>query len=271
MRTFITAAFHLTLCIAWSSTPAHAQAPLDQLVGEMAQNERAALNTGLWFSYLNEERSTRTGGHLWTEKVIETKDGLFRRLIAEDGKPLPPAEAKAEEQRLDYLVAHPEVFRRLNQNRRDDLGRAGDLLRMLTTHAFLFESRGSQDGCERIAIRPDPHFQPENFQERVVHAMAGTVLINSKEKRLCGIDAQVEHEVDFAYGLLGKVNQGGKFSMTRQEVVPGNWKTTHLSVQVDGRLLLMKSISRQEETVRREFKTIPAGLSLAEADALSRP
>jgi hypothetical protein len=67
------------------------------------------------------------------------------------------------------------------------------------------------------------------------------------------------------------VNQGGKFSMTRQEVVPGNWKTTHLSVQVDGRLLLMKSISRQEETVRREFKTIPAGLSLAEADALSRP
>ena len=130
------------------------------------------------FTYISEERSTRTGGHLWTEKVVETKDGLFRRLIAEDGKPLASGQAKAEEQHLAYLVAHPEAFRRLNQNRKDDQERAGDLLRMLPT-AFLFEDGDIENGCERIAFRPDPHFQPATFEQRVLHAMAGTVLMTA--------------------------------------------------------------------------------------------
>lgn len=263
-------AVQLALCIVCSSTRVCAQRTLVQLVNEMGQNERAALRDSRRFTYISEERSARTGGHLWTEKVVETKDGLFRRLIAEDGKPLASGQAKAEEQHLAYLVAHPEAFRRLNQDRKDDQERAGDLLRMLPT-AFLFEDGDIENGCERIAFRPDPHFQPATFEQRVLHAMAGTVLMSSNEKRLCGIDAQVEHEVDFAFGLLGKVNRGGKFSITRGEVSPGSWKTNRLDVHIDGRLLLMKSISHDEVMVHSDFKQIPDGLSLAEANALSRP
>jgi hypothetical protein len=269
IRWTVTAAVQLALCLAWSSIRVVAQTTAAQLVSQMADTERVANEETKRLSYLSEERSTRTGGHLWSEKVVETKDGLFRRLIAEDGKPLPPARAKAEEERLTYLVAHPEAFRRLNQNRRDDLLRSKDLFAVIS-HAYLYEDRGSENGCERIALEPDPNFQPPDYEERVLHAMAGTLLIDSREKRLCGIDAHVEREVDFAFGLLGKVNQGGKFSLTREEVFPQTWRTTHLSVHIDGRLLLMKSISRDEEQVRRDFKEIPE-LSLAQADAMSRP
>jgi hypothetical protein len=88
---------------------------------------------------------------------------------------------------------------------------------------------------------------------------------------MCGIDAHLEHEVDFAFGFLGKVSQDGKVSLTREEVSPGNWKTSHVSVHMDGKLLLMKSISRDQESVHRDFKEIPRPLSVAEANALSRP
>src|ERR1700692_440967 len=42
----------------------------------------------LKYMYLSEERSERTGGHLWTERVVQTGMGKVRLLLAEDGKPL---------------------------------------------------------------------------------------------------------------------------------------------------------------------------------------
>src|SRR5260370_5464957 len=52
------------------------------------------------YVYLSQERSERTGGHLWTERVVETSVGKLRRLIAEDGQPLTGDRAAAEHARL---------------------------------------------------------------------------------------------------------------------------------------------------------------------------
>jgi hypothetical protein len=35
------------------------------------------------YMYLSKERSDRTGGHTWTEKVVETTAGKLRMLVAE--------------------------------------------------------------------------------------------------------------------------------------------------------------------------------------------
>src|ERR1700677_2733996 len=52
------------------------------------------------YMYVSEERSDRTGGHLWTERVAETSVGKVRLLIAEDGQALSAARAAAERGRL---------------------------------------------------------------------------------------------------------------------------------------------------------------------------
>ena len=51
-------------------------------VMRMANNELNAKGQSVRFSYLSEERSARTGGHLWREKVVEVDDGPMRRLSA---------------------------------------------------------------------------------------------------------------------------------------------------------------------------------------------
>ena len=48
------------------------------------------------YMYLSKERSDRTGGHLWTEKVVETTDGKLRMLVAEDDVPLSAERLAAE-------------------------------------------------------------------------------------------------------------------------------------------------------------------------------
>ena len=100
--------------------------------------------------------------------------------------------------------------------------------------------------------------------------MSGVLLIHTADKRLCGINAHLDHVVEFGFGLLGKVSDQSHFSIVRREVSPGEWKTTKIRVHVDGSILLMKSVSRDEDASHFGFKLIPPDLTLPQAAALVR-
>jgi hypothetical protein len=250
-------------CFAQPQTPV-------QLVTAMVQNEKHAREHRTYFRYISVERSARTGGHLWRENVVETPDGLLRRLVAEDGKPLSPDRASAEDRRIARLAADPSTLRAANADRRADEARLGRLLDILPK-IFLFTPDGTQGGCMRIAYRPNPAFTPSTYDERVIHGMAGTILIRVPADRLCGIDGHLTDRVSFGFGLLGHIDQGSHFSVTRVPVTPTDWKNTHIKVQFDGRVLLFKSISREEDATHSDAQPLPSNLSLAEAAALTRP
>jgi hypothetical protein len=235
----------------------------------MVQAETAAKQTRQHFLYRREERSVRTKGHLWDELVVETPEGRMHRLVAVDGKPLSAAERAAEDKRITYLVNHPADFRREAQGRREDEARLADLLRELPK-LFLLQAAGSEGDCTRITFTPNPQFREASFQDRIVHAMSGVLLIHATDKRLCGINAHLDHVVEFGFGLLGKVSDQSHFSIQRQEVSPGEWKTTKIRVHVDGSILLMKSVSRDEDSSHFGFKLIPHDLTLPQAAALVR-
>jgi hypothetical protein len=240
-----------------------------QIVDQMVAAETAARQKRQHFLYRREERSVRTKGHLWDELVVETPEGRMHRLIAVDGKPLSSEEQAAEDKRITYLVNHPADFRREAQGRKDDEARMADLLRELPK-LFLLQTAGSEGDCNRITFAPNPQFQEASFQDRIVHAMSGVLLIHTADKRLCGINAHLDHVVEFGFGLLGKVSDQSRFSIVRQEVSPGEWKTTKIRVHVDGSILLMKSVSRDEDASHFGFKLIPPDLTLPQAAALVR-
>ncbi|GGG85259.1 hypothetical protein GCM10011585_31420 [Edaphobacter dinghuensis] len=253
---------------ALASMPARAQQ--DHVVVQMAANEKAARAQEHHFTYISEERSSRTGGHLWKEKAVETDDGVLRRLLSVDGRSLTPAQTQAEEQRIEGIVAHPEAFRKLNANHYDDEVKATQLLEILPK-AFLISSAGEENACTRFSFRPNPAFQPSTYEERVIHVLEGTVSIKEPEDRLCKLEARITQPVEFGFGLLGKVNSGGHFELERAQVDPQNWKSVHISVHVDARILLLKSITRDQETTRTAIHIVPQHLSLADAARLTRP
>jgi hypothetical protein len=240
-----------------------------ELVQRMAQAETNAVKFKKHFLYRRRERSTRTRGHLWEELVVEIPDGRMHRLIAVDGQPLTDGQKKAEEGRIVSVVQHPEELARDAQGRKDDESRTNDLLRLLP-RAFLFTSAGMEDGCIRILYRPNPAYQEQSYQERVIHASAGTLLIHPGDDRLCRLDAHLEHQVEFGYGLLGRVSMGSGFTMTRDQVEPGQWKTSQLHVHVDGNILMMKSVSRQEDSEHFGFQEVPYNMTVAQSASLIR-
>jgi hypothetical protein len=239
------------------------------MVTQMVNAETGAKAKRQRFLYRREERSVRTKGHLWDELVVETTEGRMRRLVAVDGKPLSSVQQSTEDKRITYLANHPSDFRREAQGRKDDEARMTELLRELP-RLFLLQTAGTQGECTRITFSPNPQFQEASFQDRVVHAMSGELLIHNTDKRLCGMDAHLDHGVEFGFGLLGKVSEQSHFSVMRQEVSPGQWKTTKIRVHVDGSILLMKSVSRDEDSSHFGFQPVGRDLTPAQAAALIR-
>ena len=238
--------------------------PLD-IVNQMARAEVDSAKLRQHFAYKRTERSTRTKDHLWVEAVVETSSGRMHRLLSLDGRALTPREKKAEDDRIQYLVQHPDEFRKENQTRKDDEAKTTELLNKMAK-MYLFSFAGSESGCTRINFVPNPQFQEQTYQDRVIHGMAGYLLVSPAPAfRLCKLDASLQHPVEFGYGLLGKVSQGSSLLMDRLQVSPGQWKTSHLVLHVDGNILLLKSVSRQEDSMHSDFKQVPYDLSIQDA------
>jgi hypothetical protein len=234
------------------------------LVAKMAANEVTARQHQAHFAYTSEERSTRTGSHLWKENVVEIADGPLRRLIAIDGQPLTAGQAQAEQQRIDNLVAHPGDLRKLNQAHKDDEARATQLLQLLST-AFVLAPNGEVDGCTSFTFQPNPSFQPASYQERVAREMAGTVSLKQPEFRLCTLNAKIMRPVEFGFGMLGHIDQGGHFSLERKQLDAQNWKSDRIAVHVTGKILLLKSLAQDQEAVRTDIRVVPESLTLQQA------
>ncbi|SEC18860.1 hypothetical protein [Terriglobus roseus] len=254
------AALGVAMCPA--ATPA--------IITAMASNETAARQHQSHFAYTSDERSDRTGGHLWREHVVEIGDGMLRQLVAVDGTPLTPAQAAAESQRLQALVANPDEFRRLAQAHKDDEVHATRLLQLLP-RAFMIVPDGTKGECLQFRFEPDPNFQPSGFEERVGAAMAGTISVMEPTGRLCTLQASIQHPVTFGFGLIGRIEQGGNFRLERIPIKGSDWKTRAMSVHMGGKILLAKSLAKQQETVRTEIRAVPDGLTLQQGLDLIRP
>jgi hypothetical protein len=241
-----------------------------QVVTAMVRNEKQARQHRTFFRYTSVERSERTGGHLWKENVVETPDGLLRRLVEEDGKPLTPDRTAEEDRHIAALVADPEALRDADADRRADEARLEKILDILPK-VFLFTADGMQDDCVRVAFRPNPAFTPSSYDERIVHGLAGTILVRMPAERLCGIEGHLIDRVSFGFGILGHIEKDSRFRVTRTPVTATDWKSTRVEVHLDGKILLLKSISRDQDAHHSGAEPLPPHLSLAQAAALTWP
>ena len=225
---------------------------VEQLVADACYNARQQLeHETLWSSRV--ER--RANGHVYFEEEIETVDGPVRRLVSVDGHETSPSERKADEERLRRLAENPGAQRSWKQNQEADKKKFEALLQEIP-NVFLFVDQGTQDGMKRIAFRPNPSYAPKTYEQRVLHAFGGLIVVNLEEKRLARLSATLEQQVDFGYGVIGRLDKGGSINITRVRVSPGIWKTASFKIDMRGRMVLFKTISKQQDETRDNFQPI---------------
>ena len=131
--------------------------------------------------------------------------------------------------------------------------------------------------CFHLRFSPNPDYPAHSIESRIFHAMAGDLWISVDHKRLVRLDGKLRENVDFGYGILGRLYKDGWFRLERTHVNAagdengnGAWKTQRLEVHMTGRAMLFKTIARETSEVRGGFTPVPAGLSLQQAATLAR-
>jgi len=237
-----------------------------ELVRAMIVEEKDSANKHERYEYLTNERSERTGGHLWTERVVETSGGKVRLLVAEDGVPLSASRAQQERARLAGIVAHPEAFAISEALRMNDEAHLRLMLDDLP-RAFLLENVVLANGVWHVDFRPNPDYSPSGIEERVLHGMSGWLAIDARDLRLVHIEARLPADVSIGFGLLATIKAGSHFSSDRQ-LVEGHWRTVRVMVDIRGKAALFKSVGRSSDTARSEFHYLDPNITVAQAVAL---
>lgn len=249
--------------LACSGTVARAQRTPKDVVTEMLGQEHYAAAHKDNFIYLSNERSERTGGRLWTERVVETPFGRVRLLLAEDGKPISPDRMKQERDRLAADAAHPEAFQKREQTQKDDETHARQMIDMLPKGFFL-ENIKPQGEDWRIDFRPNPAYSPTGMEEKVLHGMSGWLLVTQAGMRLHHIEGRLPADVAIGFGLVADVKAGSNFESTKA-VTEGQWRTVRVISDIRGKAVLFKTIGKNEDVARTEFKRVPNNLTVAQA------
>lgn len=213
-------------------------------------------------------RLRKTSSRLATTKeIFETKDGAVARLVAINGQPLSPADEQKEETRLNGLLGDPSRQRHRKQTEDEDTGRLLKVMRALPT-AFIYRYFSSGTGptgkIEKFLFRPNPDFHSSDLETEALTEMTGEIWIDPIECRVARLEGHLRDDVNFGWGVLGRLNKGGWIVIEQADVGDHQWRIAHFQMVMSGRVLFK---TRSFDTVEDEsdFAPVPVGLGYAQA------
>jgi len=209
-----------------------------------------------------------------TKEIYETKDGAVARLVAINDQPLSEADEQKEEARLNALLGDPGKQHHRKQSQDEDTARALKVLRALPS-AFVYRYAGSGQGLqgkvEKFTFLPDRNFSPSSIETQALTQIAGEIWIDAEHERVVRLEGHLLEDVNFGWGILGRLNKGGWIVIEQADVGPatgiGQWRMVHFQMVMSGRVVFKnKSFDTTEDESR--FAPLPAGMSYQQAIVL---
>jgi hypothetical protein len=207
-----------------------------------------------------------------TKEIVETRDGSVARLVAIGDQPLSQADEFTEQARLDGMLADPSRQRHRKQGQDDDTGRALKVLRALPK-AFLYQFEGSVTSptgrIEKFTFSPNPAFSPPDLETQVLTTMAGELWIDAAQERVTRLEGHLERDVDFGWGILGRLNKGGRIVIEQADVGARQWRIVRFQMVMSGRVVF-KNKTFDTVEIESDFVPVPVGLSYRQAVEMLR-
>jgi hypothetical protein len=262
-----TPTFILVIQLALLALPGTAQTDAPALVRRAIQNREDAAKTHRPLRYL----LRKTDDHRDTTKdIIETDQGDVARLIAINNQPLTAEANQGELDRLNTLANHPEIQEHRQQREQRDAGRVNRLMRLLPD-AFLYRDQGTtpcpSSGaiCHHLTFSPNPSFEPPDVEANIFRGLAGELWIDQAQERLTRLDAHVIANVDFGWGILGKLDKGGTIQLEQSDIGNHDWELTTLKLDLKGKALMVKSLNIQLTEQATHFSQVPPNVDYRKA------
>lgn len=263
-----------TMAIFWPSEgAAQGSAALqpgpDLVQRALAAELKAAQDTGHPMRYKLRKSTPRLTS---TKEIIETRDGNVAILLAVNDGPVSDTDREKDNARLDGLLADPARQQHRRQNEQTDKGRALKVLRALPK-AFIYQYAGPVSvggvAAEKFTLRHNPKFDPPDLETQVLTGLAGEIWIDAAHERVLRLEAHLQQDVDFGWGILARLNKGGWLIIDQADVGGGQWRIVKFQMVMNGRVFIK---TRSFDTVEEEtgFAPVRVGMTYPQAIQMLR-
>lgn len=244
--------------------------PPGELVRITVRNELKAADDAAPKHMFRSRKLTPKGSQ--TKLYVETNSALAAMLIAVNDKPLTAPQIQGERDHLAWLMGNPDQLRKKHAREKEDEERTLRIVKALPD-AFQYTFAGTEtatselgkvgDPLVRLKFTPNPGYQPPSRIEQVLAGMEGYLLIDAAAHRIARIDGTLFRDVSFGWGIIGHLDQGGHFRVQQADVGGGLWDITALSLKMNGKILIFKSITMISDEAFSDFRRVPDDLPFA--------
>lgn len=236
------------------------------LVRRAAKNEIRASDVEQYYMFKD---TTQYKDHSITKEIVRTRQGGLSTTLLLNGKPLTTDQRQKEDAKLEKFANDPEARRKRRDSNKEDDQRAELMLTSLPD-AFLYTYAGTDRGPNgeelvHLKFTPNPKFEPPNHETAVYQGMQGDMIIDQRAARIAKIDGTLFKDVDFGWGILGKLYKGGKFRIVQKDIGGGHWEEVEETLQFNGKILLVKSLTIWSTETMHDFQPISSDLTTAQA------
>lgn len=247
----------MTLISAALAKPHHASEPTlkaNDLLREAVANEKHS-GEGDYYAWM--DRVQKPHGSV-TKLMVNTPHGVLARTVAFNDKPLTSEERHQDDERVNRLL-DPGKMRDKTKKQHEDQQHIERVLYAISD-AFHCEyaDAGLESRTRRLECSPNSGFSAPNYESQVLQGMKTMILIDREEKRITRLEGTLFKDVTFGWGVLGRLNRGGRIELTQSRVAGKHWGITLVKLAFDGRLMIVKPLHIEETETSWDYRPVPA-------------
>lgn len=200
------------------------------------------------------ERDRDTDGNTRTNEEIMILGSPYERLVAVNGKELPPDQKEQERQKLAAAIAERKAEspdeRRQRVAKYEQERKRDHLLMEQMSKAFDFKLIGEDKlGPHKTYVlkaTPRSGYQPPNTEAKVLTGMEGKLWIDKETFQWVRVKATVTHPVSIA-GFFARVEPGTRFMLEKTPVTQSIWLPKRFTMKAKARVFFFFTHQDQED------------------------
>lgn len=239
-------------CPALANSGEAVEPVADDLLRQAIANENigAREDYRAWMDRLQKPRGSVT------KLMVNTPQGILSRTVAFNDRALTPEERQQDDERINRLL-NPAMMLDKARKQHEDQQHVERLLLALPD-AFRCEYAAVHDDRNlRLECSPNPHFSAPNYESQVLQGMKAVILIDREEKRIARIEGTLFRDVNFGWGVLGRLNRGGCIEITQSKVAGKHWGITRIQLMFEGRVVVVKPLKIEEAETSWDYRLVP--------------
>jgi hypothetical protein len=202
------------------------------------------------YSWRSERKEFDSSGKVTSENMLMgekvTIQGVsIHRLLERNGTTLTDDEIRSQEMRIKETIAKVKAERQRGPGKQAN----GDEWIREVGDALDFKVVGEEtvDGRSAWVLTCSPHagYSAKNMRARVFEKMNGKLWIDRADRELVRAEAETFDTVNVGLGLLGRIEKGTRFQLTRTRLPEGAWVLDSQNIRFGARVLLVKWVGNE--------------------------